>query len=91
MTCADANTNVTGITWKSYGAKTASGSAVVNYNDCIPSCVAGKFKKIPVTVTLTRPKTCGKNEQFTVVTLVTGGAKLNGSTKLAQSFSCAKL
>src|SRR3954447_9286963 len=91
MTCADANTSVTGIAWKSYGEKTAAGSGTVNFNACVPSCVAGKVQKAPAAVALSKPKDCGSDQQFTVATVVAKGAKIAGaSSKLTQTFPCAR-
>jgi hypothetical protein len=42
VTCADANTVVRGISWKSYGDKTAAGSGTANVNACDPTCAAGR-------------------------------------------------
>src|SRR6266508_255299 len=70
VTCADANTVIQNITWKSYDDKSASGSGTANVNACEPNCAAGKFEKFPATVALSNPKSCGKDvKQFTSLVL----------------------
>jgi hypothetical protein len=90
VTCADANTVVKGITWKSYGDKTAEGSGTANVNACDPNCAAGKFQQFPATVKLSNPKDCAKDRtQFTHLELTYTGAKPpSGSSTISEDFPC---
>jgi hypothetical protein len=44
MSCADANASWKEVAWKSWGAKTASGTGDLYQNDCTPNCAAGHFR-----------------------------------------------
>jgi hypothetical protein len=90
VTCADANTVLKGISWKSYGSDTANGSATANVNACDPNCAAGKFQTFPATVKLSQPKDCRKNvRQFTHLVLTYTGAKPRGaSASLTEDYPC---
>lgn len=52
LTCADANTAMTGITWKGWGTAHAVGHGTLVENTCTPSCVAGRFESEPAKITL---------------------------------------
>jgi hypothetical protein len=58
VACGDAGIWLSKLKWSSWGATRASGSGVFNWNDCSPTCSAGKIKTGPVKVTLSNPKTC---------------------------------
>jgi hypothetical protein len=90
VTCADANTVVRGITWKSYGAKTAEGSGTANVNACDPNCAAGKFQQFPADVNLSNPKDCAKDRtQFTHLEMTYTGAKpASAGSTIAEDFPC---
>jgi hypothetical protein len=91
VTCADANNVVQGITWKSYGDKSAAGEGTANVNTCDPNCAAGKFQKFPASVALSGPKDCGDNvTQFTSLVLTyTGAAPPGGGGKtVKETFPC---
>ena len=90
VTCADANTVLRGISWKSYGGDTASGSGTANVNACDPNCAAGKFQTFPAAVKLSLPKDCRKDvRQFTHLVLTYTGAKPQGaSASLTEDYPC---
>jgi hypothetical protein len=90
VTCGDANTVVQGISWKSYGEKSASGTGTAAVNGCDPNCAAGKFEKFPATVALAKPKDCGKGvTQFTRLVMTYTGAKPGSAgSKIAEDFPC---
>ncbi|MFL5877005.1 MAG: hypothetical protein ACJ76T_14145 [Solirubrobacteraceae bacterium] len=90
VTCADANTVLKGISWKSYGSDTASGSATANVNACDPNCAAGKLQAFPAMVKLSQPKDCGRDvRQFTHLVLTYTGAKPQGaSASLTEDYPC---
>jgi hypothetical protein len=90
VTCADANTVLKGISWKSYGSDNANGSGTANVNACDPNCAAGKFQAFPATVKLSRPKDCRKDvRQFTHLVLTYTGAKPQGaSASLTEDYPC---
>jgi hypothetical protein len=90
VTCADANTVLKGISWKSYGNDTASGSATANVNACDPNCAAGKLQTFPAMVKLSQPKDCRKDvQQFTHLVLTYIGARPQGaSASLTEDYPC---
>jgi len=55
IACADANDYLKGLNWSSWGVP-ASGFGKDVINDCIPTCVAGKFHSYRVKVSLWRPE-----------------------------------
>ena len=74
ISCADANSYLQQMTWKSWGAKSARASGKYTMNSCTPNCAAGKFVSYPATVTLSAPKTVAGKRWFTIlhVSYVTG-------------------
>lgn len=46
---------LSGMTWSAWTATTAVGSGTALLNDCNPSCAAGHFYHVPVTVTFSKP------------------------------------
>ena len=56
--CADANGLLKNMRWSSFGGATARGSGSFSFNDCSPSCAAGRFHSYPVKVTLSQPARC---------------------------------
>ncbi len=50
LACADANTELTGLHWSGWGAGHATATGSLQENTCVPSCVAGKQRRYPVTV-----------------------------------------
>ena len=53
--CATGDDSVTGITWSSWGATSALGTATYNVNQCDPDCAAGNDTSVSATITLTDP------------------------------------
>jgi hypothetical protein len=90
VACGDANNQLTGIKWESYGTDAASGSATAKVNDCKPNCASGKTKSFPAVVTLTKPKNCGKGvTQFTKLTETFNRSRPAGlGKKLSETFPC---
>lgn len=58
VACGDGGTWLGKLRWSSWGATSATGSGVFNWNDCTPDCAQGQIKSGPVKVTLSNPKTC---------------------------------
>jgi hypothetical protein len=58
LTCGDANTALTKLTWSSFGGASASATGTFEMNTCSPNCAAGKFVKYPVNVTATSTRAC---------------------------------
>jgi len=56
ITCADANTELLGLSWKTWTATIAQGTGRYTYNTCTPTCVAGHFVHFTANVALSRPK-----------------------------------
>jgi hypothetical protein len=49
LTCADANTYVSNITWSHWSASSAHAKGTFHWNTCTPTCVAGTNKSKAVT------------------------------------------
>lgn len=67
LACADANTYFSKIHWRSWGKTSASANATFVQDDCLPTCVQGKFVKYPATLTLSKPKATKLGLLFSVV------------------------
>ncbi len=50
--CADAGIYVTNIRYRFYGGRTATGTAVLHENNCVPDCAEGRFSVAPVAIRL---------------------------------------
>lgn len=50
LTCADANETFTSLHWSDWGEATAYATGLYRWNDCTPTCVAGKWHQRPVTL-----------------------------------------
>jgi hypothetical protein len=80
--CADANDQLTGLRWTTWGPGNAVGTGQESLNDCTPSCAEGHPQSYPVTVTLSklvawsgRPNTT----RFASLTLRYTGARPRGA------------
>jgi hypothetical protein len=90
LTCADAALSVQKITWSSFGATTAVGSASAHINSCTPDCAAGKFDDYPVKITASKPKRCreGKSDYRQLKLTYTAKRPPGVSrTKLSQTYT----
>jgi len=58
LTCADANTVLSGMTWSSFGGPAAEGKGTFVMNTCEPNCAAGKDVDYPVKVKAAGVLTC---------------------------------
>lgn len=56
LSCADANTMLTELTWRGWSNSRATGVGTYEVNDCKPTCVAGTTRSYPVRVVLGTPK-----------------------------------
>jgi hypothetical protein len=63
LSCGDGASWLGKLKWSSWGASSAKASGTYNAIDCTPSCAAGHVKSSPVTVTLSKPKTCASQAQ----------------------------
>ena len=80
LACADAGMMVTGATWSTWGSTNAFGRGTYEYNDCTPTCVAGKFHKVAVSVMLSKPVRDSKGREllFSYITIKSkDGSALN--------------
>jgi hypothetical protein len=50
LSCADANSELTNLRWTHWGDATAYASGTAAWNDCTPTCVAGKWQSAPIDV-----------------------------------------
>jgi hypothetical protein len=58
LTCADANTVLTGLRWTSFGGANALATGTLQTNTCTPNCASGKFVRYTVAVKANDPRTC---------------------------------
>lgn len=54
LTCADANSVLTHLSWESWTSERAVATGSHELNDCAPDCAAGKFRSYPAVVTFWR-------------------------------------
>jgi hypothetical protein len=52
------------ITWKAWSPQGAEGSGRLRERDCDPSCASGDIDHVDATVTLSRPRVCGRASYF---------------------------
>jgi hypothetical protein len=64
VACGDGNFYFTKITWSSWNATGAAGSAIAHQNDCKPYCAAGHFHSYRVRLTLSQPRACKRRTVF---------------------------
>jgi hypothetical protein len=75
LACADGNAGLSGLTWSTWTAASATGSGQYYQNTCVPDCAGGTFVYTPVTVTLSDPlATADGGEYFTMMTVPGKGA-----------------
>jgi hypothetical protein len=55
LACADVNSYIGHISWKSWGARSAHGYGTLETNNCQPNCASGSFAASPTTITLKKP------------------------------------
>lgn len=69
ITCADANSMLTELSWQGWSNGRAKGVGLYELNDCEPTCVAGTTRTYPVSVLLTRPKVQAGERVLTKLTM----------------------
>lgn len=77
LSCADANSALTGTRWTSWGTASARGVTTLALNPCTPYCAASPIRHFAgATVVLDRPVTTASGTRFSraVVTYRAGGA-----------------
>jgi hypothetical protein len=90
LTCADANTGLGKLKWASFGGSSAKASGTLETNTCKPNCAAGKVVRYPVSVTASKPRSCGSGLRvYGKVTLrFTGKAPSSASSLKTWTLSC---
>jgi hypothetical protein len=58
LACVDGSETLQGLKWSSWNASRATGQGTDYVISCNPDCAAGHRTAYPVTVTLTKPKSC---------------------------------
>lgn len=80
LTCGDGTIVVNGLTWRQWGATTATGHGTVNEVSCVPDCAEGKDVAYQVAVTLSRPVKAGNGKEYFVrIALTFTGDRPGGS------------
>ena len=59
-----ADGTVEDITWRSWSAREAVGSGSLRSRDCDPTCANGNIQHLKATITLSRPRVCGRASYF---------------------------
>lgn len=92
VTCADAGTTLSDVSWSSWGNDTASGTGTAEVNDCDPNCAAGSTKSYPdVSVELSAPEDCEGQRQYTELKLTYGSERPPGAdASITEPFPCAE-
>jgi hypothetical protein len=85
--CATSNDNLGNISWTSWTATSAIGSATHNINNCQPDCAGGTFTTFPVEVTLSDPTIVGGVSVFTTLTMTP--TTTSGSPETATDTACS--
>jgi len=90
VACADGNFAVEKIKWTTYKPEGARGTGTAVVNLCEPTCVAGKYRRYPARVRLTRVRQCGDVPQFTRLVVTFTGQRPKGMDRVErQSYQCA--
>jgi hypothetical protein len=56
VSCADGNSELADLHWTDWGDETAYATGEARWNDCTPTCVAGHWRRQPVTFWLWDPQ-----------------------------------
>jgi hypothetical protein len=75
LACADYNSLIQKITWRSWTRELASGTGTLVQNDCLPDCAAGHFHRYPVLVILWANQRYGTGQRYTEITELLPGAR----------------
>jgi hypothetical protein len=78
LTCADANSVLTGLSYSSWTPAYAAASGTQMVNDCIPNCAEGKFHSYPALVVFWRSEPVAHHpgeKYFSRVTVLYPGAR----------------
>jgi hypothetical protein len=77
LACGDGSSLLRHLKWSSWSQSMATAHGVYAVNSCSPSCAAGHFQSYPVSVTLSKPKTCPnrKRKAFGRVSLTFGASR----------------
>lgn len=81
LACGDGNFFLSDLRWSRWDARGATGRGVAHWNDCSPTCVAGRFHAYAVAVALARPRTCPRGREFTEVRWVRAGSGVASSVE----------
>jgi hypothetical protein len=90
VSCADANSEFTGLHWIGWGDETAYATGEARWNDCTPTCVAGHWRSAPATFWVwdlrrePHPK-LSKFNNLTIYTKVASDSPILGSGTIAFS------
>ena len=85
ISCADANSGWTGVTWSSWTNARATGTGTFYQNDCTPNCAAGKVIKYKATFDLGKVVATSNGKLFSEAIV---HYRVNGKSK-SQSESLA--
>jgi hypothetical protein len=89
IACADANYELTRLSWRGWGSVRATATGVAQANDCTPTCAAGHFHAYRMTAVADHVKRCGKARYYDRLTIVYAGPRPKGIAKRdVQTLGC---
>lgn len=89
--CADGGMLIQKITYRSYGAKRATGAGTATVKICEPNCAEGSTERHDVRLTLSRVRQCGDVPQFTRLRVTFADAIPEGFRQhVTQRVGCAE-
>jgi hypothetical protein len=91
IACGDGSLYMTGMHWKSWGRRAATGVGTAHLNDCIPFCAAGHFHKYRARIRLSSAHFCRaeKVTQFRRLRLTwVHGTPADTPSKISDPIAC---
>jgi hypothetical protein len=83
----DGTLEVSGVTWRAWGGRRATGSGTAEYHGCSPSCAAAKTRHAAVAITLSNVRTCKGKQYYTHVALAQRSGRLLDASFLRISWN----
>jgi putative component of membrane protein insertase Oxa1/YidC/SpoIIIJ protein YidD len=89
LTCADANYELTAVSWHAWGTQRATAAGIARVNDCNPYCAAGHFHSYRITAIADQLRRCGKARYYRRLTIVYPASRPTGIPRRdTHTFSC---
>jgi hypothetical protein len=77
IACGDGAVRLSKLKWSSWSRSQAQATGLYEVNKCNPSCAGGRFQSFPVSIGLSKPKTCPRHahKAFGRVTFTFGSSR----------------